>query len=173
MFGPFCQSEMEDIMKGPFQSSPLIIDAQPQPNGALDKIHICRPMSKHDKLHLSTNDYVDSSKFPTCFRSVSEVSKIVSPLFDFLSPHPKTLCYLLFSLHTSMPFCCMHPFSFVVCIHAFCCMHSCPFVACTHTFCGVHPCFLLCASMPFHCMHPCFLHMHSCFSSCVFMFIHI
>jgi hypothetical protein len=154
MFGPFCQSEMEDIMKGPFQSSLLIIDAQPQPNGALDKIRICRHMSKCDKLHPSTNDYVDSSKFPTRFGSVSEVGEIVSPLFNFLSPHPKILCYSFFfffcvhlrpfvtyiytlSSRTSMPFRHIHLHFFVAYIYALslrtstplCCVHPRRFVA--------------------------------------------
>jgi len=66
---------------GPFQSSPLIIDAQPQPNGTLDKICICRHMSKCDKLHLSTNNYVDSLNFPTHFWPIFEVCEIVSLSF--------------------------------------------------------------------------------------------
>jgi hypothetical protein len=88
MFGPFSQAEMQDIMKGPFQSSPLIIDVQPQPDGAPDKIRMCRHMSKRDKFHPSTNDYVDAFKFPTRFGSVSEVGEIVSPSFSILkNPH--------------------------------------------------------------------------------------
>jgi hypothetical protein len=68
-------------LPGPFQSSPLIIDAQPQPNSTPDKICICRHMSKCDKLHPSTNDYVNSLNFPTHFGPVSEVCEIVSLSF--------------------------------------------------------------------------------------------
>ena len=85
MHGPFSQEEMEDIMKGPFQSSPIIIDVQPQLDGAPDKLRMCRHLSKHDRFHPSTNDFVDSSKFPTSFGSVSEVADIVSPSLFFLT----------------------------------------------------------------------------------------
>jgi hypothetical protein len=84
MHGPFSQEEMEDIMKGPFQSSPIIIDIQPQLDGAPDKLRMCRHLSKHDRFHPSTNDFVDSSKFPTSFGSVSKVADIVSPSLFFL-----------------------------------------------------------------------------------------
>jgi hypothetical protein len=84
MFSPFSQAEIQDIMKGPFQSSPLIINVQSQPDSAPDKICMCRHMSKRDKLHPSTNDYVDASKFPTRFGSVSEVGEIVSPFLSTL-----------------------------------------------------------------------------------------
>ena len=180
MFGPFCQSEMEDIMKGPFQSSPLIIDAQPQPNGAPDKIRICRHMSKRDKLHPSTNDYVDSSKFPTRFGSVSEVGEIVSPLFKFLSPHPKISCYSLFSSayiyalssRTSTPF--------VAYIYALSsrtstplrCVHPRPFVTYIYAFCRVHPRFSLRASTPFRCVHLRFsLRAFTLFVACIHAFL--
>jgi len=98
MHGPFCREEMEDIMKRPFQSSPLIIDVQPQPDGVLDKLRMCRHLSKRDKLHPSTNDFVDTSKFPTHFGSVSEVAEIVSFLFPYL-----TLCASHF-----IPICALH-----------------------------------------------------------------
>jgi hypothetical protein len=84
MFRPFSQAEMQEIMKGPFQSSLLIINIQPQPDSAPDKIQMCQHMSKCDKFHPSTNDYVDAFKFPTCFGSISEVGKIVSPSFSTL-----------------------------------------------------------------------------------------
>jgi hypothetical protein len=88
MFRPFSQAEMQEIMKGPLQSSPLIIDVQPQPDGVPDKIRMCRHMSKRDKFHPSTNDYIDTFKFPTRFGSVSEVGEIVSPSFSTLkNPH--------------------------------------------------------------------------------------
>jgi hypothetical protein len=182
MFGPFCQSEMEDIMKGPFQSSPLIIDAQPQPNGAPDKIRICRHMSKRDKLHPSTNDYVDSSKFPTRFGPISKVGEIVSPLFNFLSPHPKISCYSFFFLLlcTSTPFRHIHLRPFVAYIYALSSRTSTPF----H---HVHLCFFVayiyalssCTSTPLCCMHPrpfiayiyAFRHVHSClFVPCIHAF---
>ena len=157
MFGPFCQSEMEDIMKGPFQSSPLIIDAQPQPNGAPDKIRICRHMSKRDKLHPSTNDYVDSSKFPTRFGPISKVGEIVSPLFNFLSPHPKISCYSFFFLLlcTSTPFRHIHLRPFVAYIYTLSSCTSTPFRR-VHLRFFVAYIYALssCTSMPLRCVHP-------------------
>jgi hypothetical protein len=39
---------------------------------------MCRHLSKCSKQFPSTNDFVDGSKFPTHFSSVSEVANIVS-----------------------------------------------------------------------------------------------
>jgi len=59
MHSPFCCKEMEDIMKGAFQSSPLIVDIQPQPDGVPNKLHMCRHLLERDKLHPSTNDFIE------------------------------------------------------------------------------------------------------------------
>jgi hypothetical protein len=86
MSGPFSREEMEKILKGPFQSSPIIVNSQPQPDGLPDKLRICRHLSKGDRLHPSTNHFVDNSKFPTRFASTAEISEIVSSL-PYCLPH--------------------------------------------------------------------------------------
>lgn len=49
MDGPFSQLEVESILRGPFQSSPLIAVIQPQAPGEPDKVRICRHLSKATK----------------------------------------------------------------------------------------------------------------------------
>ena len=46
MSGPFSCEHTELILRGPFQSSLLIVDVQPQQCGMPDKIRICRHLSK-------------------------------------------------------------------------------------------------------------------------------
>jgi hypothetical protein len=77
MSGPFSHETMKAIMKGPFQSSPLIVDCQPQPDGP-DKLCLCCHLSKGNILHPSTNSFIEKDKFLTRFTSVSKISEIVS-----------------------------------------------------------------------------------------------
>lgn len=87
MSGPYSKEELEDIVKGPFQSSPLVVSIQPQ-EGLPDKIRICRHLSKSNHNHPSTNDHVDADKFPTRFGSASQMAEIVSTfLFCHLFRH--------------------------------------------------------------------------------------
>jgi hypothetical protein len=46
MSGPFSHEDIGCILRGPFQSSPLIVSVQPQHPGEPDKIRICRHLSK-------------------------------------------------------------------------------------------------------------------------------
>jgi hypothetical protein len=85
MSGPFTQADTETILQGFFQCSPIIIDVQLQGPGEPDKLRLCRHLSKGDKIHPSTNHFVDKEKFPTRFGTAAEVSEIVS-LSLFLRP---------------------------------------------------------------------------------------
>ncbi|KAF7330695.1 hypothetical protein MSAN_02447600 [Mycena sanguinolenta] len=77
MSGPFSQQEVETILKGPFQCSPIIISVQSQAPGTPDKLRLCRHLSKANKLHPSTNAYIDKDKFPTRYDSATEVADII------------------------------------------------------------------------------------------------
>lgn len=79
MSGPYSREELEDIVKGPFQCSPLVVSVQPQGIGEPDKIRICRHLSKSSAKNPSTNDHVDKDKFPTRFSSATEMADTVSP----------------------------------------------------------------------------------------------
>jgi hypothetical protein len=100
MSGPFSLKEAELIMRGPFQSSPLIVAIQPQEPGAPDKIRICRHLSKATKSDVSVNSHIRKDDFPTRFNTATKVAKIVSFIdspFPFFSPHFLSTLY--------MPFC--------------------------------------------------------------------
>jgi hypothetical protein len=101
MSGPFTQAETETILKDPFQCSPVIIAVQPQGPDEPDKLRLCRHLSKGNKVHPSTNAYIDKEKFPTKFGSAAQVAEIVSPYRLLLSsiisnvPVPTSLHTLL------------------------------------------------------------------------------
>jgi hypothetical protein len=87
MSGPFSREEAELIMRGPFQSSPLIVSIQPQQPGVPDKLRICRHLSKATKTHSSVNSHICKDSFPTRFDTASKVAEIVSfRLSVFFSP---------------------------------------------------------------------------------------
>ena len=94
MSGPFSREHTELILRGPFQSSPLIVDVQPQQRGTPDKIRICRHLSKSSKLHPSVNSHIRKEDFPTRFDLASKVAEIVSFLFSIPFPFIfSTSCY--------------------------------------------------------------------------------
>ncbi|SJL14075.1 uncharacterized protein ARMOST_17530 [Armillaria ostoyae] len=84
MSGPFSREEVEAIL-GPFQCSPCSVNSQDQGPDLPPKLRVVRNLSKGSSVHPSTNDFIDSSKFPTRFGSAAEVAKIVSvdPLCSF------------------------------------------------------------------------------------------
>ncbi len=77
MSGPFSQEEVESIL-GPFQCSPCSVNTQEQGPDVPPKLRVVCNLSKGSSVHPSTNDFIDSSKFPTRFGSAAEVAKIVS-----------------------------------------------------------------------------------------------
>jgi hypothetical protein len=86
MSGPFSREEVKLILRGPFQSSPLIITAQPQEPGTPDKLRICRHLSKATKFHASVNSHIRKEDFPTRFDMASKVADMVSISFIFVNP---------------------------------------------------------------------------------------
>ena len=100
MSGPFSREEAELILCGPFFSSPLVVDVQPQQPGTPDKIRICRHLSKASKLHPSVNSHIRKEDFPTRFDLASKVAEIVSLPFVNLFP----LHFLYLPLHTPLRF---------------------------------------------------------------------
>ena len=95
MSGPFSREEAEVILRGPFFSSPLVVDVQPQQPGTPNKIRICRHLSKGSKLHPSVNSHIRKEDFPMRFDLASKVAEIVSLSFVNFFPH----IFSTFSLH--------------------------------------------------------------------------
>ena len=93
MSGPFSCEEAELILHGPFFSSLLIVDVQPQQPGTPDKIRICRHLSKGSKLQASVNSHIRKEDFPTHFDLAAKVAEIVSYPFQFFPP-PISACSL-------------------------------------------------------------------------------
>ncbi len=83
MDGPFSRQEVEEILGGPFQCSPISIDVTQKPDGS-EKLRLCNNLSKRSKQHPATNDFIDTSKYPTRFDTAAMVADTVSlfyPLF--------------------------------------------------------------------------------------------
>jgi hypothetical protein len=59
MSGPFTQEEVETILGGHFQCSPMIVLVSVQGLDLPDKLHLCRHLLKGDKHTLSMNAYID------------------------------------------------------------------------------------------------------------------
>lgn len=78
MDGPFSRDEVERIVRGPFQSSPLIVAVQTQAPGEPDKIRICRNLSKSSQSILSVNSFIKTVHFPTRFDTAVRVAEVVS-----------------------------------------------------------------------------------------------
>ena len=103
MSGPFSREEVEQILRGPFQSSPFIVSIQTQGPGEPDKIRVCRHLSKASKHGPSVNSFIEKENFPTRFDTAARVAEIVSSLSP-TSIIPYT------HLHTHMPH--MHVITF-------------------------------------------------------------
>ena len=80
MDGPYSRREVEEILGGPFQCSPISIDVTYKADGS-EKLRMCNNLSKRSKYHPATNDYIDTSKYPTCFDTAAKVADTVSNLF--------------------------------------------------------------------------------------------
>ena len=78
MDGPFSRAEVESILGGPFQCSPISIDITFRPDGS-EKLRLCTNLLKHSRLHPATNDFIDTSKYPTHFDTAARAADIVSP----------------------------------------------------------------------------------------------
>jgi hypothetical protein len=78
MSGPFTRELIERILRGPFQSSPLIVSIQPQGPGEPDKLRVCRHLSKSTRHVPSVNSFIPKHDFPTRFDTASRVADMVS-----------------------------------------------------------------------------------------------
>ena len=72
MDGPFTQSEIEGILGGPFQCSPISVDVTIRADGS-EKLRLCNNLSKRLKHHPVMNDFIDTSKYPMRFDSAAKV----------------------------------------------------------------------------------------------------
>jgi len=100
MSGPFSQQDITKILRGPFQSSPLIVAVQSQAPCVPDKLRICRHLSKSSKEVPSVNSYITKMDFPTRFDTASRVADMVSliSVLLWIRPSPVLYCELaLFS----------------------------------------------------------------------------
>ena len=86
MSGPFSREMIERILRGPFQSSPLIVSVQSQGPGEPDKLRVCRHLSKSTKTTPSVNSFISKQDFLTRFDTASCVANMVSDLLYPLLP---------------------------------------------------------------------------------------
>ncbi len=99
MSGPLTRAKVEAIL-GPFQCSLLSVNVQEQAPGEEPKLRVVRNLSKGSKDVPSTNNYIDTEKFPTHFGSAAQVADIVSlPLLDLYICTPSLyICTLVIPL---------------------------------------------------------------------------
>lgn len=93
MSGPFTKDELEGILGGPFQCSPLSIDEK-EIDGSFElKLRMCINLSKGTTTSPSTNSYSDKTDFPTSYDPTDYIGNLVStptsppplPLLSFSS----------------------------------------------------------------------------------------
>jgi hypothetical protein len=77
MSGPFSCHHAEEILRGPFFCSPLLVSVQTQQPGTPDKLRVCRHLSKGDKNTPSMNSHIHKEDFPTRFDTALRVADIV------------------------------------------------------------------------------------------------
>lgn len=124
--GPLSQTRVEEILGGPFQCSPLTVDAQPQ-EGCDPKLRLCINLSKRSRLHPSTNDFSDRKDFPTRFDSALRAADLVADA----SPGTEAMTLDIAKFHRRTPICAAHKPWFVMQSRPgqFYIQHCCPFGA--------------------------------------------
>jgi len=91
MSGPFSKEEIERTLRGPFQSSPLIVAVQPQAPGEPDKLRICRHLSKSSRDGPAVNSFISKEDFPTRFDTACRVAEMVSAYDPYHHPRGSPL----------------------------------------------------------------------------------
>lgn len=78
MSGPYSRPIVERILRGPFISSPLIISVSSQGPDLVDKIRICRNLSKCSPEQPSVNSFIQKDLFPTRFDTAIRMANILA-----------------------------------------------------------------------------------------------
>ncbi|KAG5219587.1 reverse transcriptase/ribonuclease [Salix suchowensis] len=123
--GPFSQTQVEKILGGPFQSSPITVNVQPQEAGEEPKLRLCIDLSRRTNANPSTNAYSDIRQFPTKFDSALEMAELVAQ-----APNGAQAMTLDISkFHRRTPICAAHKRWFVMQAKKgqFYIQHCCPF----------------------------------------------
>ena len=81
MDGPFSKMQVEEILGSPSQCSPISIDVSIKADGS-EKLRLCTNLSKRSRQHPATNDFIDTSKYPTRFDTAAMVADTVSPSYS-------------------------------------------------------------------------------------------
>jgi len=92
MSGPFTVEELEGILGGPFQCSPLAVDEKELDGSFELKLRMCINLSKGDAKTPSTNSFSDKEDFPTNYDPAALVGDLVSQ--SYLIFRPQSLQFL-------------------------------------------------------------------------------
>jgi hypothetical protein len=82
MSRPFSRQCTEHVLRGAFFSSPLLVSVQTQQPGTLDKLCVCRHLSKGNRENPSVNSHIQ--QFPTRFDMASRVADMVRPFLSYM-----------------------------------------------------------------------------------------
>ncbi len=77
MSGPYTQSEVEDILGGPFMSSPVFLRPK---TGSSGEYRVVLDCSSKNRDGFFVNYFIDPEDFPTSWGNAEEVARIVSNL---------------------------------------------------------------------------------------------
>lgn len=81
MTGPYSRERVEEILEGPFRTSPLAVTEKPGSKSGWRLIQNC---SFEDEYGVSVNSMIDSDDFPTKWGTAAQVAEVVS-LYLFIT----------------------------------------------------------------------------------------
>ncbi|KAJ3498213.1 hypothetical protein NMY22_g19622 [Coprinellus aureogranulatus] len=110
MSGPYSQEELEGILGGPFQCSPLSIDEKEVDGSFETKLRMCINLSKGTDEHPSVNSFSDKADFPTNYDPATFVADLVANA----PPGTKAMVMDISKFHRRTPICPAHKKWFVM-----------------------------------------------------------
>ncbi|RXW11908.1 hypothetical protein EST38_g13947 [Candolleomyces aberdarensis] len=110
MSGPYSKEELEGILGGPFQCSPIAIDKKEVEGSFKKKLRLCINLSKSSKSQPSTNSYSDKEDFPTKYDTAEYVLELISSS----PPGTQAMVLDISKFHRRTPICPAHKRWFVM-----------------------------------------------------------
>ncbi|KAJ3549428.1 hypothetical protein NMY22_g883 [Coprinellus aureogranulatus] len=104
MSGPYSQEELEGILGGAFQCSPLSIDEKEVDGSFETKLRMCINLSKGTDEHPSVNSFSDKDDFPTNYDPATYVADLVANA----PPGTKAMVMDISKFHRRTPICPAH-----------------------------------------------------------------
>ncbi|KAJ2921054.1 hypothetical protein H1R20_g16043, partial [Candolleomyces eurysporus] len=123
----YMKEDLEGILGGPFQCSPIAIDEKEVEGSFEKKLRLCINLSKSSKTHPSTNSFSDKEDFPALY----DTAEYVANLITSSPPGTEAMVLDISKFHRCTPICASHKRWFVMQGREgdFYLQHCCPFGA--------------------------------------------